>query len=186
MASITQNLDRIRIRLSDPNFLSNKGLSNEVGIHVFCYDPKDELTIQDYIRRLKSEADTPYRIVECDLYEIFLSLLEDKRVMKSVAGLEEKRGKEYLLNQLQKIAVPEALLARMDYAPHCKGRDVLFMTGIGKVHPFMRSHKMLDSMQHLFADIPIVLFYPGTFDGQTLRLFGEFLDGNYYRAFNLL
>ena len=106
--------------------------------------------------------------------------------MRSVPGLEDKRGKDYLLSQLQKIATPEALLARMDYSPHVKGQDVLFMTGIGKIHPFMRSHKMLDSMQHLFEDIPIVMFYPGSFNEQTLNLFNEFLDGHYYRAFNLL
>lgn len=91
-----------------------------------------------------------------------------------------------MLAQLQKIATPEALLAKMNYAPHVKNQDVLVLTGIGKIHPYMRSHKMLDSMQHLFADIPIVMFYPGTFNGQTLNLFNEFLDGNYYRAFNLL
>ena len=186
MDMIKEELDRIKDRISDPSFLANKGLSNEVGIHVFCYAPKDEIAVQDYIRRLKAEANTPYRIIECDLYEIFLSLLEDKRVLRSVPGLEDKRGKEYLLNQLQKIATPEALLARMDYSPHVKGQDVLFMTGIGKIHPFMRSHKMLDSMQHLFEDIPIVMFYPGSFNGQTLILFNEFLDGHYYRAFNLL
>lgn len=183
---IMQELDRIKDRISNPSFLQNNGLSNEVGIHVFCYDPQDELIVQDYIRRLKSEPNTPYRIIECDLYEIFLSLLEDKRVLKSVEGLEDKRGKDYLLSQLQKIATPDAFLARMNYAPHVRGQDVLFMTGIGKIHPFMRSHKMLDSMQHLFEDIPVVMFYPGTFNGQTLSLFGEFLDGHYYRAFNLL
>lgn len=183
---IKQQLDRIKERLSNPDFLANKGLSNEVGIHVFCYDPKDELVVQEYIAMLKDEANTPYRIVECDLYEIFLALLEEKRVLKSVDGLETKKGKEYLLAQLQKIATPEAILAKMNFSQHEKGRDVLFLTGIGKIHPFMRSHKMLDSMQHLFADIPIVMFYPGTFNGQTLILFNEFLDGNYYRAFSLL
>ena len=183
---IKQELDRIKDRISDPNFLANKGLSNEVGIHVFCYDPKDEIVVQDYIRRLKAETNTPYRIIECDLYEIFLSLLEDKRILRSVPGLEDKRGKDYLSIQLQKIATPEMLLAKMNYSPHVKGQDVLFMTGIGKIHPFMRSHKMLDSMQHLFEDIPIVMFYPGSFNEQTLNLFNEFLDGHYYRAFNLL
>ena len=100
---IKQELDRIKDRISDPDFLANRGLSNEVGIHVFCYDPKDEIVVQDYIRRLKGEANPPYRIVECDLYEIFLSLLEDKRVLRAAPGLEEKRGKDYLLRQLQKI-----------------------------------------------------------------------------------
>ena len=100
---IKQELDRIKERISNKDFLENKGLSNEVGIHVFCYKAEDELIVQDYIRRLKSEVNTPYRIIECDLYEVFLSLLEDKRILKSVAGLEEKRGKKYLLDQLQKI-----------------------------------------------------------------------------------
>lgn len=174
---IKSKLDKIKDRISDPSFLANKGLSNEVGIHVFCYDPKDEIVVQDYVSRLKNEVNTPYRIIECDLYEIFLSLLEDKRVLRSVDSLEEKRGKDYLLNQLQKIATPEALLARMDYSPHVKGQDVLFMTGIGKIHPFMRSHKMLDSMQHLFEDIPIVMFYNETFNLVQLSI-----NSIYYRA----
>ena len=47
MDMIKQELDRIKDRISDPSFLANKGLSNEVGIHVFCYDPKEELVVQD-------------------------------------------------------------------------------------------------------------------------------------------
>lgn len=185
MSKIKQELDKIRNRIADPNFLSNKGLSNEVGIHVFCYDPAEEIIVRDFIARLQVESGTPYHIKECDLYEILLKLLEDKRVLSSVAGLEEKRGKDYLLKQLQKIATPEALLKYMKYEPHERG-DVLFITGVGKIYPFMRSHKMLDSMQHLFEDIPIVMFYPGSFNGKDLGLFGKFLDGHYYRAFNLL
>ena len=185
MSDIKQKLDKIRERLSDPCFLANKGLSNEVGIHVFCYDPADEIIVREFIAHLKEEKNTSYHIRECDLYEIFLQLLEDKRVLKSVAALEEKRGSDYLLKQLQKIATPEALLEYMKYEPHEHG-DVLVLTGIGKIYPFMRSHKMLDSMQHLFEDIPIVMFYPGSFNGQDLGLFGRFLDGHYYRAFNLL
>lgn len=183
---IKERLDKIKDRISDPNFLANKGLSNEVGIHVFCYPPKEEAVVTHYIKELKAQPNAPYHIVDCDLYEIFLQLLEEKRVLNKVAGIEEKKGKEYLLAQLQKIATPEALLAKMNYPDHQAGRDVLFLTGIGKIHPFMRSHKMLDSMQHLFEDIPIVMFYPGSFNGQTLSLFDEFLDGHYYRAFNLI
>lgn len=89
MSDIKAKLDRIRERFSDPAFLANKGLSNEIGIHVFCYDPADELIVREFTARLKSESGTPYHIRECDLYEIFLRLLEDKRVLKSVAGLED-------------------------------------------------------------------------------------------------
>lgn len=185
MTDIKQELDKIKWRISDANFLANKGLSNEVGIHVFKYPPKHELIVRDYIERLKSTETDGYRIIECDMYKIMLEILEEKRVLANVASLEEKKGKQYLLAQIQKIVTQDAFLAKMKYEPHKSG-DVLFLTGIGKVYPFMRSHKMLDSMQQAFSDIPIVMFYPGEFNGQCLSLFEKFHDGNYYRAFNLL
>ena len=42
MSDIKQELDRIKGRISDANFLANKGLSNEVGIHVFKYERSEE------------------------------------------------------------------------------------------------------------------------------------------------
>jgi hypothetical protein len=185
MADIKQELDKIKERISDANFLANKGLSNEVGIHVFKYAPEHELIVRDYIERLIATPSEDYRVIELDMYKILLEILEEKRVLGAVPSLEEKKGKDYLLEQLQKIATPEVFLAKMKYEPHQRG-DVLFLTGVGKVYPFMRSHKMLDSMQQVFSDIPIVLFYPGEFNGQSMTLFDKFHDGNYYRAFNLL
>jgi hypothetical protein len=185
MADIKQELDKIKARISDANFLANKGLSNEVGIHVFKYAPQHELIVRDYIERLVNTPSGDFRIIERDMYKILLEILDEKRVLGTVPGLEEKKGKDYLLTQLQKIATQEAFLAKMKYEPHKSG-DVLFLTGVGKVHPFMRSHKMLESMQQAFSDIPIVMFYPGEFNGQSLILFEKFHDGNYYRAFNLL
>ena len=185
MDSIISNLNRVSARLSEESFLTNKGLSNEVGIHVFCYDPSDELTVRAFFENLKTKTDVPYRLVERDLYKIFLELCEDKHITKSIPNMEERKGKDYLSEQLQKIATPDAFVEKMKYEPIEKG-DVLLITGIGKVYPFMRSHKILDNIQHIFADIPVLMLYPGTFNGQDLGLFGKFLDGHYYRAFNLL
>lgn len=185
MADIKQELDKIKERISDANFLANKGLSNEVGIHVFKYAPQYELIVRDYIERLVNTVSDNYRVIERDMYKILLEILDEKRVLGAVSTMEERKGKDYLLSQLQKIATPEAFLSKMKYEPHQYG-DVLFLTGVGKVYPFMRSHKMLDSMQQVFSDVPIVMFYPGEFNGQSLSLFNKFHDGNYYRAFNLL
>lgn len=185
MEDILKNLARISARLSEPAFLANKGLSNEVGIHVFCYEPKNEMTVRAYFESLKNQAGVPYRLVERDLYQIFLSICEEKHILKSIPNMEDRKGKEYLHDQLQKVATPEAFVEKMKYGPHVFG-DVLLITGVGKVYPFMRSHKILDNIQHVFADIPVVMLYPGSFDGQDLGLFGMFLDGHYYRAFNLL
>ena len=185
MENIMTSLSKVSERLSEEDFLTNKGLSNEVGIHVFCYDPKDELTVRAYFENLQKKKDVPYRLIECDLYKIFLQICEEKHILKSIPNMEERRGKKYLSEQLLKVATPEAFVDKMKYEPHQKG-DVLLITGVGKVYPFMRSHKILDNIQHIFADIPVLMLYPGTFNGQDLDLFGRFLDGHYYRAFNLL
>ena len=185
MSDIMNSLGKVSARLSEEAFLTNKGLSNEVGIHVFCYAPEHEMTVRAYFENLKRKTDVPYRLIERDLYKIFLKICEEKRVLKSIPSMEERKGKEYLSEQLQKIATPEAFVEKMKYEPHRHG-DVLLITGVGKVYPFMRSHKILDNIQHIFADIPVLMLYPGTFNGQDLGLFGKFLDGHYYRAFNLL
>ena len=185
MSNIRENLESMKEHFSDEVFLSNKGLSNEVGIHVCCYDPHDELSVRDYMTNLMQQKNLPFRLIECDLYKIFLQICEDKRILKTIPAMEKKKGSEGLLKQLQKIASPEAFVERMQYEPHQHG-DILLITGVGKVYPFMRSHNILDNIQHLFADIPVVMLYPGKFNGQELSLFDEFHDGNYYRAFNML
>ena len=91
------------------------------------------------------------------------------------------------------MAYPQRLLdafaEALDYGSHEPG-DVVFITGVGEVYPHLRTHALLDNIQHLFADVPLVVAYPGLYDGQSMRLFagvaGRGLeDGNYYRAFNL-
>lgn len=185
MADIKQELDRIKGRISDANFLANKGLSNEVGIHVFKYEPQYELIVRDYIERLVNTPSDEYRVIEQDLYKIFLQILEEEGVVDAIPALEKAEGMASLLETLQSIASPEVYISKMQYEPHRRG-DVLFLTGVGKVYPFMRSHIILNIMQQAFSDIPIVMFYPGEFNGTSLNLFEKFHDGNYYRAFNLL
>ncbi len=185
MEKIIEQLREIEKMFSDKQFLSNEGLANEVSIHVFCYDPHDEMIVRAYFEELANRKDTSYRIIERDLYKIFLDICESKRILKSIPAMEKKKGSQGLLKQLLKSVPPEAFVEKMKYLPHKHG-DILLITGVGKVYPFMRSHNILDNIQHIFSDIPVVMLYPGDYNGQTLSLFGEFGDGNYYRAFNML
>ena len=63
---------------------------------------------------------------------------------------------------------------------------MVIIGGVGRVYPYMRSHHVLNNLQHVFDDVPVVLLYPGEYSGQSLTLFGEFEDDNYYRAFNIV
>lgn len=185
MNDIKKQLDKIKNRFSDEKFLSNKGLSNEVGIHVFSYDPRDEIIVRDFINRIVNDPSSRFKVVEMDIYEIILEVLQEKRVLSNIEKMEERKGKEYLLNHLQKIATEKEIIKKMEHVTLKQG-NIILLSGIGKAYPFMRAHKILESMQIEFYDVPIVMFYPGIFNGNSLDLFTKFHDGNYYRAFNLL
>lgn len=131
MSEIMDRLNKINVRLSEDAFLSNKGLSNEVGIHVFCYDPADEITVREYFEQLKEQSGSSYRLIECDLYKIFLQICEEKRILKSIPRMEETKGKDFLKSKLENVATPEAFVEKMKYDPHQKG-DILLITGVGK------------------------------------------------------
>jgi hypothetical protein len=187
--NIAQELDNIRPRISDKGFLANEGLSNELGLHIFDYAPKDELLVRDFVARLKADSDKPFNIIEFDLYEMLLEILSDDDLLDKVEGLEVKRGKEHLLSQLQRTADSATYVAKMQKTMQgipTKHGDVVFITGVGKVFPFMRAHLILDAIQKIIGSVPVVLFYPGEYDGQQLKLFGSFAGHNYYRAFHLL
>lgn len=183
----------LRERLCDADFLANKGLGNEAGIFTFCYEPTLELEARDYFERLENDAalgklgagDVRAHIVERNLYDVFLSIAEAKRILDRLPEQEAKRGADGLLKQIQRIATPEAFVSAMDWPDHAPG-DVLLITGVGEVYPFMRVHNVLNNMQAAFRDVPVVVAYPGAFDGGSLSLFGKLKDGNYYRAFDLI
>lgn len=185
MPQLYQRLQQLEKSIAQDSFLRNQGLANEVGIHIFCYKPEEQPALDAWLRQAETAQNRPFRLIERDLYDIFLKLCEEKRILPKIPQIERTKGGDYLLHQLQQFATPEAFVAHMEYAPHQYG-DILLITGVGKVYPFMRVHMILNNLQHVFSDIPVLVLYPGKFDGQDLRLFDSFLDEHYYRAFNLI
>ena len=76
MSNIMTRLEGAKEKFSDEKFLSNKGLSNEAGIHIFCYDPREEMVVRSYFADL-IRKDMPFRLMERDLYKIFLQICQD-------------------------------------------------------------------------------------------------------------
>jgi hypothetical protein len=65
-------------------------------------------------------------------------------------------------------------------------KDIGFISGVGSVWPLLRAHNLLNSLHSLLSETPVVLFYPGHYDGQTMSLFSKIPSNNYYRAFELV
>ena len=185
MQDITERLHVLCETMANEKFLSNEGLSNEVGLYVFAYRPDEEMVIRHFLQSLSGAKNDKYHPIVYDLYTILLDICRERRILDRIAQMESLRGTDVILAQIQRIAPPEAYVEHMKYAPHRHG-DVVMIAGVGRVFPYMRSHNILNNLQHVFDDVPVVLFYPGEYNGQALTLFERFSDDNYYRAFNLV
>jgi hypothetical protein len=100
-------------------------------------------------------------------------------------ALEERSGRETVEKQLKTLIPPKLFVEKMQYDNHQRG-DVVIISGVGKIYPFVRIHTMLENIADEFKDVPVVVFYPGNYDGKTLTLFNKFLDDNHYRSFILM
>lgn len=191
MKSIHQRLDEILPRITEPSFCESKGLGNEIGYHIFDYDPKYEMLVREHVAYIKERVNTDHSeiyIREFDLYEVVLEILEDKGFLEKNFEMEEKKGSDFVLNATKKAL---RLTLNNDLVVQCitnrvKPNDIVFLTGIGKAFPIIRSHTVLNTLQKKVDQVPVVMFFPGNYDGQELVLFGEIKDDNYYRAFQLI
>lgn len=185
MKNINERLDSLKAEIQKPEFLAGRGLSNEVNIRIFCYDPADELAVRHFTEQLIVDQTLSCHPVERNLYRVFLSICEEKRITEKAPQIEEKKGKDVLLSDLQRFANNKRFVEKMRYEPHEPG-DVLLLTGVGEVFPFMRIHSLLEALQPEFSDIPILVLYPGSYDGRFVRLFDRLQPNPYYRAFNMV
>lgn len=186
-----ERLDKIWDRISDQDFLANRGVANEVRYYVFDYEPCNELIIRDKIKALKKQNNPDadgFQILEFDLYEMVISILEEKGYIDKCVKFEEQKGMEYLytaVTKMLRLTNDDNLIVNriLESTPE---NAVVFLTGVGKVFPFVRSHNVLNNLHQVLDSVPVVMFYPGTWNGQSLSLFGTITDGNYYRAFPLI
>jgi hypothetical protein len=185
MSGIKERLDHLRTVIQESDFLAGKGLSNEVNIRIFCYDPEDEMTVQHFLNQLMTDQSISCNLIECNLYKTFLAICDDLDIIDAIPEMEEADGGVFLLEQLHSAIGDGEFIDKIQYSPHEKG-DVLMLTGVGDVFPFMRVHALLEALQPYFSDVPILVMYPGEFDGHHLKLFNRLQPNDYYRAFNLI
>ena len=185
MSDLMERLDQLKELIQQPEFLEGKGLSNEVNIRIFCYDPKEEMAVRHFTQKLMADRSSDGHLIEYNLYEVFLSICDDKRITDRIAGQEEKKGRQFVEGQLERMANNTAFIKKMLEVPHEAG-DVILITGVGAAYPFIRVHSLLDAMQPYFTDVPILVMYPGTFDGRYVRLFDQLKANPYYRAFHVV
>ena len=191
MATLEERLDAVEQLIKRPEFRENKGLGNEVGYYVFDYPAQQELLVRErvhYMKSKNSKGTDGFELLVFDLYEILIDLLEEEGFLEQCVQFEKKKGMERIVKavgNLLQINDDDSLIVKyiQERTPQ---EAVVFLTGIGKCYPLLRSHKVLNNLHQAMDRVPVVMFYPGKYDGQELVLFGSIKDDNYYRAFRLV
>ena len=191
MSYLDDRLDLAEKKIKEPKFRENRGLGNEVGYYIFDYPAEEELDVRErinYIQKRNEDSSDEYKIIIFDLYDIMIKILEDKKYLDKCYSIEQKKGFQKVSNavaNLMKVNSTDGMIVNY-IKEHTPEKAIIFITGIGKCYPIIRSHTVLNNLHLVIDKVPVVLFYPGKYDGQELVLFNEIKDDNYYRAFKLV
>ena len=107
MQNILSRLDALREKLHDEAFLSNKGLSNEVGLYVFAYRPDEEMPVRHFLHSIAASENGQNgacRVIAYDLYDILLDICRERRILDRIAQMEVQHGADFMLRQIQRVA----------------------------------------------------------------------------------
>ena len=182
---IQSRLNKIKDKISNQKFLEGKGMGNEMNFHIFDYEPEYELRVRAEIEKIKKNYNSitnGWKVIEIDLYKILIDMLKREDLFESAIEMEDEEGKDEVLDAVSTFITPEVYFEEIKSIVNEK--NIVFITGIGKVYPFVRSHNILNNTHEL--DNPVIMFYPGRYSGQDLVLFNKIKDENYYRAFPLI
>ena len=191
MANISERLDKMEEAIKKPSFRQSSGRANEVNYWIFDYPPEYELEVRErikYMQNRNSKGGEEFELKVFDLYDIIIDFLKANDFMEECYKFEKKKGLERItkaVSNSMKINDDDSLIVQhiKDNTPD---NAVVFLTGVGKCFPILRSHKVLNNLHQAFVKAPVVMFFPGVYNEQELILFGEIKDDNYYRAFKLV
>lgn len=191
MADLNERLDKMEDAIRKPSFRQSSGRANEVNYWIFDYPPERELEVRErikYMQTRNARGGEEFDLKVFDLYDIIIDFLENNNFLEECYRFEKKKGLERIgkaVSNSMKINDDDSYIVEYikDNTPE---NAIVFLTGVGKCFPVLRSHKILNNLHQAFVRVPVVMFFPGIYNEQELILFGEIKDDNYYRAFKLV
>ncbi len=189
MIPFKNRLDKIFGRLTSNELLSNLGLGNEIGFYIFDYPSEYEMEMREHIQfilRQLQKKRPDIKVKHINLFDLIIKYLKNRNLLDRALDIQKKKSDQELLKALRgPLGADKIAKAFVDTAEP-ENHDLVLVSGVGNAYPLLRSHNLLNNLHPLMDDTPLVMFYPGIYTGQGLRLFGRLKEANYYRAFQLV
>ncbi|MCB9481002.1 MAG: DUF1788 domain-containing protein [Desulfobacteraceae bacterium] len=191
-SSFDKRFDHIFSTLKKRSFLNLEDIGNDLPFFICPYKAKEALEMEKMRKNLvTSLLKAGVTVKEINIYDLCVEILKKNKDWDFYIEEETQMSKQELKEELQSIldietvVVPEIaeILNQSDY-------DIVFISGIGEVYPYLRSHNILNNLQSTIKNCPMLMFFPGEYtnsmeSGAFLELFGKLHDDKYYRAFNI-
>lgn len=180
--------------LRSKRFLRMEGLSKEVPFFIYHFPPGWAVEVAGLRDRVttKLRTDDGLSVVDVNLYDLAIQLLQERGVWDRVLALEPEMDKAEFRETLQGMLDPHDHLApairdRLD----AEQSDIVFLTGLGEVFPFIRTHTVLENLQSVVTGRPMLAWFPGAYEftqahGHQLRALNLTASDSYYRAKDIL
>jgi hypothetical protein len=189
MSDLNARLNKILDRVTSDEFLSGRGLGNEIPFYAFDYAPQQELVVREHIMFVLSQIPKRrpgLRVKHVNLWQMIVAYLKERGLFDKAVALQQAKGNQAAVAALKAPLDATRLAKALVKEAPPEDHDIIFVSGIGAAYPLLRTHNLLNNLHALMGSTPLVLFYPGKYDGQSLRLFGLLKDNPYYRAFRLV
>ena len=192
MTSLNDRYQHLLTVIGSECFLKMQGLGNEVPFFVCPYRPEDAVDMARLQRQLINKlAQIGIDVLDINLYDLAVQILKKEGDWEWCMEKEQSISKEELKEELQSMLDVETVLTpAIEEAMTASEFQVMFISGVGEVFPYIRSHNVLNNLQKTAKEKPTVMFFPGEYthsleSGASLELFGRLHDDKYYRAFNI-
>ena len=194
--TLAGRLNQILPRITSDDFLTSEGIGNEIACYIFDYPAQDELKVREHIELMMhrfASHHSELHILHLNLLEVVLTYLEQRGLLNKALQMQKTKGDIAVLQALKGPLAAEKLRDFIAAEHKPANHDLFLLSGVGSVWPMLRAHSLLNCLHTVMGKTPLVMFYPGSFDGTTLRLFGQIATTAskpgtkpYYRAFILV
>lgn len=187
--TLTNRLNQILPKVTADDFLTGQGLGNEIAFYIFDYPPEAELRVREHIRFLLEhipKIKAGLRVSHVNLLDFVVEHLRQRTLLDKAMEMQKTKGDAFIRRQLATLLHPNKIAPAFAEVAQPEQHDLVLVSGVGSVYPMLRAHSLLNNLHAIMGQTPLVLFYPGRYDSQALRLFGKLKHDNYYRAFKLV
>ena len=188
--SLEERLNQILLRITSREFLDSKGLGNEIGFWIFDYPPDREMEVRDFLSGTVVPAlgkQLPaIRCAVVNLLALVTDLLEERNLLDKAIAMQHDKGDDSALVALRSVLKEDKLAQKIATRHDIAALDLLVLTGVGAAYPMLRTHTLLSALHPIMGNTPLLMFFPGRYDGHSLRLFNTQAEDHYYRAFRLV